>query len=113
MSDESHFERVAQTYAAEMMVYEYVRRRLPVLVAGDEELCQRLHHLKPVIHGTVFSLFYKEERKGKLFDFWKTEGGYHFEFIALGAGTQLQTGNLSDIDANLLAAYKQRVQELG
>jgi hypothetical protein len=102
------------TTETETEVYGYVRRRLPFLIAGDEDLFQRLQHLRPVDYKTVFSVYYKQERKGKLFNFWEgKEPRYRFEFIALGAGTQLQTDNLSDIDANLLAAYKQRVQELG
>ena len=102
------------TTATEMEVYDYVRRRLPFLIAGDEELYHRLENLRPVDYKTVFSVFYKQERKGKLFNFWEgKEPRYRFEFVALGPGNQIQTDNLSDIDAILLAAYKQRVQELG
>jgi hypothetical protein len=102
------------TTETELEVFDYVRRRLPFLIAGDEELYQRLNHLRPVDYKTVFSVYYKQERKGKLFNFWEgKEPRYRFEFVALGAGNQLQTDNLSDIDANLLASFKQRVQELG
>jgi predicted type IV restriction endonuclease len=102
------------TTETELEVFDYVRRRLPFLIAGDEGLYQRLNHLRPVDYKTVFSVFYKQERKGKLFNFWEgKEPRYRFEFVALGAGNQLQTDNLSDIDANLLASFKQRVQELG
>lgn len=102
------------TTATEQEVYDYVRRRLPFLIAGDEELYRRLDNLRPVDYKTVFSVYYKQERKGKLFNFWEgKEPRYRFEFVALGPGHQLQTDNLSDIDANLVAAYKQRVQELG
>lgn len=59
-------------------------------------------------------LYYKLERKGKLFNFWEgKEPRYRFEFVALGTGHQVLTENLSDIDANLVAAYRQRVEELG
>jgi hypothetical protein len=102
------------TTETETEVHDYVRRRLPFLIAGDEELFQRLQHLRPVDYKTVFSIYYKQERKGKLFNFWEgKEPRYRFEFVALGVGSQLQTDNLSDIDANLLAAFRQRVQELG
>jgi predicted type IV restriction endonuclease len=91
-----------------------VRRRLPFLIAGDEELFKRLQHLHPVDYKTVFSIYYKQERKGKLFNFWEgKEPRYRFEFVALGPGNQLQTDSLAEIDASLLAAFKQRVQELG
>lgn len=102
------------TTVTELEVYDYVRRRLPFLIAGDEELFARLQHLQPVDYKTVFSIFYKQERKGKLFNFWEgKEPRYRFEFVALGPGNPLQTDTLADIDANLLAAFKQRVQELG
>jgi predicted type IV restriction endonuclease len=102
------------TTETELEVFDYVRRRLPFLIAGDEELYQRLNNLRPVDYKTVFSVYYKQERKGKLFNFWEgKEPRYRFEFVALGAGNQVQTDNLSDIDANLLASFRQRVQELG
>jgi predicted type IV restriction endonuclease len=102
------------TTETELEVYEYVRRRLPFLIAGDEELFQRLQHLHPIDYKTVFSVYYKQERKGKLFNFWESkEPRFRFEFVALGAGNPLQTDDIRDIDENLLAAFKQRVQELG
>lgn len=102
------------TTDTELAVYEYVRRRLPFLIAGDEELYQRLQHLHPVDYKTVFSIYYRQERKGKLFNFWEgKEPRFRFEFVALGPGNQLQTDSLADIDTSLLAAFRQRVQELG
>lgn len=102
------------TTETELEVFDYVRRRLPFLIAGDEELYQRLNHLRPVDYKTVFSVYYKQERKGKLFNFWEgKEPRYRFEFVALGTGSQVHTDNLSDIDTNLLASFKQRVEELG
>lgn len=102
------------TTATETEVYDYVRRRLPFLIAGDEELYRRLDNLRPVDYKTVFSVYYKQERKGKLFNFWEgKEPRYRFEFVALGSGHQIQTDNLADIDGELVAAFKQRVQELG
>jgi predicted type IV restriction endonuclease len=100
------------TTETEMEVYDYVRRRLPFLIAGDEEMYRRLEHLRPVDYKTVFSIFYKQERKGKLFNFWEgKEPRYRFEFIAIGQ--QVQTDQLPDIDAPLLAAFRKRVEELG
>lgn len=102
------------TTEAELEVYDYVRRRLPFLIAGDEVLFQRLGHLRPVDYKTVFSIYYKQERKGKLFNFWEgKEPRYRFEFVALGPGNHLHTDDLAEIDANLLASFKQRVEELG
>jgi hypothetical protein len=102
------------TTATELEVYDYVRRRLPFLIAGDEELYRRLDNLRPVDYKTVFSVYYKQERKGKLFNFWEgREPRYRFEFVALGPGHQIQTETLSDIDGDLVAAFRQRAEELG
>lgn len=102
------------TTETELEVYDYVRRRLPFLIGGDEDLFQRLDHLQPIDYKTVFSVYYKQERKGKLFNFWEgNDPKYRFDFVALGPGQQVMTDTLSEIDANLLAAFRQRVQELG
>jgi predicted type IV restriction endonuclease len=102
------------TTETELEVYDYVRTRLPFLIAGDEELFHRLAFLQPIDYKTVFSVFYKQERKGKLFNFWEgRDPKFRFDFVALGGGNGMQTDDLHDIDVLLLAAFKQRVQELG
>ena len=57
------------TTEVELFVLDYVRTRLPFLVAGDESLFSRLQHLRPIDHKTVFTVFYRQERKGRLFNF--------------------------------------------
>ena len=102
------------TTETELEVYDYVRTRLPFLIAGDEGLFERLSFLQPIDYKTVFSVFYRQERKGKLFNFWEgRDPKYRFDFVALGAGNAVHSDTLADIDDLLLAAYKQRVQELG
>ena len=60
----------------------------------------------------MFSVCYKQERKGKLFNFREgTSPQYRFEF--LGVDANIQTDSLSDIDEPLLASFKKRVQEMG
>lgn len=103
------------TTETELAVYDYVRTRLPFLIAGDEGLFERLAHVHPIDYKTVFSVYYRQERKGKLFNFWEGKGPqqYRFEFVALGDDRVVQTDSLSDIDAKLVASYRQRVEELG
>lgn len=99
------------TTETERAVFEHVRTRLAFLVGGDEEAFSRLRHLFPVDYKTVFAVCYKQERKGKLFSFWEGQSPrYRFEFTG---GETVQTDNLQDVDAQLLAAYRARITELG
>ncbi len=99
------------TTDTERAVFEHVRSRLAFLVGGDEEAFTRLRHLFPMDYKTVFSVCYKQERKGKLFNFWEgSSPRYRFEFTG---GESVQTDNLQDVDAQLLAAYRARIADLG
>lgn len=101
------------TTETEVQVFEYVRTRLPFLIAGDEALFAQLAHVRPVDHKTVFCVFYKQERKGRLFNFREGRSPrFRFEFAGDGAPV-LETDSLSDIDQPLLTVYRQRVAELG
>jgi hypothetical protein len=100
------------TTDTERAVFDYVRRRLSFLIGRDEEMFKKLDHLFPVDYKTVFAVCYKQERKGKLFNFREgTSPQYRFEFLT--TGENIQTDSLADIDDQLLAAFKKRVQELG
>lgn len=100
------------TTETERAVFDFVRRRLSFLIGGDEEMFKKLDHLFPVDYKTVFSVCYKQERKGKLFNFREgTSPQYRFEFLGIDAN--VQSDSLSDIDEPLLASFKKRVQELG
>jgi hypothetical protein len=102
------------TTEVELFVLDYVRTRLPFLVAGDEDLFSRLQHLRPIDHKTVFSIYYRQERKGRLFNFREgRDPKYRFDFMGAGGVSVIETDSLSEIDDALLAAYKQRVAELG
>lgn len=99
------------TTDTERAVFEHVRTRLAFLVGGDEEAFARLRHLFPMDYKTVFSVCYKQERKGKLFNFWEGPSPrFRFEFTG---GETVQTDNLQDVDTQLLAAYRARVADLG
>lgn len=102
------------TTEVELFVLDYVRTRLPFLVAGDESLFSRLQHLRPVDHKTVFTVYYRQERKGRLFNFRQgRDPKYRFDFMGAGDATLIETDEIASIDQALLAAYKQRVKELG
>ena len=103
------------TTATELEVFDYVRTRLPFLIERDEELFRKLGQVRCVDHKTVFCVFYRQERKGKLFNFTEATRGarFRFEFVAPEGAGWVNTDTLSDIDAPLLAAFTARAQELG
>jgi hypothetical protein len=62
----------------------------------------------------VFCVFYRQERKGKPFNFTEARAApFRFEFVTPEGAGWVNTDTLSDIDAPLLAAFTARVQELG
>src|SRR5215212_8769169 len=73
------------TTEAEKEVYEYVKRRLPFLIDRDEDLFRRLDDIYYRDYRGTFAVSYKQDRKGRLFNF--REGGagaYRFEFPESG-----------------------------
>jgi hypothetical protein len=103
------------TTEAELQVFDYVRTRLPFLIERDEDLYRKLTGIRCVDHKTVFCVFYRQERKGKLFNFTEGTRGsrYRFEFVAPEGAGWVNTDNLSDIDGPLLAAFTARAKEIG
>lgn len=100
------------TTETELRVFNYVKYRLPFLIERDEDLFRKLDHIFMKDHKTVFVVSYKQERKGRLFNFEEgVDPQYRFEFTE--SGVNIDTNNLSDIDDELLAIFLQRVGELG
>jgi hypothetical protein len=100
------------TTEAELEVYDYVRHRLPFLIDRDEDLFRKLDNVYFKDFKGVFALCYKQDRKGRLFNF--REGAstkYRFEFPE--SGEIITTDKLSDIDDKLVAIFMKRVEELG
>jgi hypothetical protein len=88
-----------------------VRNRLAFLAAGDEQLFDAVQHIGHIDRKTVFIVFCKQERKGKLFNFRAgTEPRYRFEFPE---DQDIETDDLHEIDEPLLATFRRRVEELG
>lgn len=99
------------TTEVELFVRDHVTRRLAFLSAGDEALFNRLSDLHWVDHKTIYCAYYKQERRGRLFNFREGKDPlYRFEFID---GQNIESNDLSAIDEELLKAFKKRVEELG
>ncbi len=81
------------TTEAELEVYNYVRRRLPFLIDRNEDLFRKLEHVYFKDLKGTFAVSYKQDRKGRLFNFREgTEETYRFEFPA--SGETMTTNNL-------------------
>jgi hypothetical protein len=101
------------TTETELGIFEYARTRLAFLVR-DEELFQKLTvGLRYEDFKTTFTVFYKQVRKGRLFNFREAAASPHFRFEFPDLDANIDTDNLSDIDAPLLDAFRRRVAELG
>jgi predicted type IV restriction endonuclease len=100
------------TTEAERQVYEYVKQRLPFLIARDDDLFRKLDHVYFRDFRGTFAISYKQDRKGRLFNFREgTDTKYRFDFPE--TGETVATDTLSDIDEKLLAIFMKRVEELG
>jgi hypothetical protein len=93
----------------ERAVFRYVQQRLAFLVK-DEALYKEIENIDYRDYQGKFIVFYKRERKGRLFDFIESGSGNH-RFVFAGASGEIVTANFSDIDESLLAAFKARVAD--
>lgn len=101
------------TTETELRVFDWVKTRLSFLVK-DEEMFKRLDELFYVDYKTVFSVCYKQERKGKLFNFRElADGTYRFDFPETdGEPVEFKDKNFSLIDQPLLESFQKRVADL-
>lgn len=104
------------TTERELAVYRWVLQRLAFLVS-DDALFGEIAAVDYRDYQGKFVVFYKMERKGRLFEFIesKTNPGYRFVFpeeAGLPAGDVTVT-NLHHIDAPLLAVFSARVASIG
>lgn len=100
------------TTEAELQVFNYVKSRLPFLIDRDEDLFKKLNDIFMRDYKTTFTVSYKQERKGRLFNFQEgVTPKYQFEFPVSDA--TINTDDLSEIDEELLKAFMSRVEELG
>ncbi|MBA2694242.1 MAG: hypothetical protein H0U65_17390 [Rubrobacter sp.] len=100
------------TTEAELEVYDYSRYRLSFLIDHDEELFTKLGNVSFRDFKGIFAVFYKQDRKGRLFNFREgSNGEYRFEFPV--TGVTMKATHLSEIDSELLTAFMRRIEELG
>ncbi|HET6762477.1 MAG TPA: hypothetical protein VFH27_02365, partial [Longimicrobiaceae bacterium] len=101
------------TTETELGIYEYARTRLAFLVR-DEELFRKLTaNLRYEDFKTTFTVFYKQVRKGRLFNFREAAASPRYRFEFPDVAESVDTDDLADIDGPLLAAFTRRVAELG
>jgi hypothetical protein len=101
------------TTDTELAVFDYVRRRLPFLIPRDETIFAKLQHLYPRDYQTRFTICYKQDRNGRLFNFMQMTRGPKYRFEFPDTNTVFNTDTFGDIDGELLASFLKRVEELG
>ncbi|MDQ0505792.1 type I restriction endonuclease [Xanthobacter agilis] len=104
------------TTERELAVYAWTRQRLAFLVR-DDTLFAEIAAVDYRDYQGKFVVFYKMERKGRLFEFVesKTGAGYRFLFpdeSGLAPG-DVSVTSLTEIDEPLLAVFKARVLAIG
>ena len=94
------------TTEEELRVYNYAKQRLAFLIDTDE-LYQGLNKVEWRDYKTVFVVFYKKERSGKLFTFVEnSDGTKTFSFPSLNQEVQCKPSEYKTIDDFLLESYK-------
>jgi len=100
------------TTETEMRIFEYARTRLSFLVR-EEDLFEKLDGLAWVDRKTLFTVYYRQERKGRLFNFREgSDGTLYFDFPD-AEEIAIEPRQLRELDEALLATFKRRVGEVG
>lgn len=99
------------TTERELAVYRYVCRRLAFL-AGDEYQFSAIEHVHFRDYLGKFAVYYRNVKKGRLFDFIEGGNGY-YKFIFPGPAGEIMTSTMTEIDEPLRAIFTQRIRELG
>lgn len=98
------------TTEAELRIFDYVKGRLSYLVDTDE-LFKKVHELEYRDYKTIFVVFYKAERKGKIFHYTEGPNGenrFHFP----DRDDVLEVSDLYEIDQPLLDSFTVRVKDI-
>ena len=94
----------------ELEVFHYIKRRLAFL-AKEDHLFEQIDHVDSRKYKGKFVVFHKRERAGRLFDFYEGKSKkYTFDF-GQGAGGEVSTEKLSEIDKLLADIFTRRVSE--
>ena len=96
--------------ALELEVYNYIKQRLAFLTK-DDHMFEEINWIDYRNYKGKLVVFYKKERLGRLFDFYEGRlRKYGFDF-GLGAGGEIATDKLAEIDNTLAAVFAKRVSE--
>jgi hypothetical protein len=95
----------------ELAIVSYVRRRLAFLVS-EEALFDAIDRIDHKDYLGKLSVFYSDERNGRLFDYVEASDGIN-KFIFPPPFGEIVTNNTLDIDEALKATFVARVCELG
>ncbi len=95
----------------ELAVYRYVCRRLAFL-AGDEHQFSAIEHVHYRDYLGKFAVYYRNVKKGRLFDFIEGGNGYD-KFIFPEPFGEILTSTMAEIDEPLRSIFSQRIRELG
>lgn len=91
------------TTDTELAIFQHVLKRLSFLVK-EEAHYQGLAELQWRDYKTTFVVYYRQERRGRLFTFREGPNGeYRFEFST--EGQTIETQDLLELDGPLLASY--------
>jgi hypothetical protein len=92
----------------ELDVFSYVKRRLAFLIK-EERVFREIENIEYRDYLGKFVVFYRRERKGRLFDFVEGDNPkYKFSF---SDGTEVIGNNLDMIDEPLLMTFRKRLAE--
>ncbi len=98
------------TTDTELMLFDYVKGRLAFLV-DNNKLFRKIQELQFVDYKTIFSVYYKQERKGRLFSFREgTSGKFRFDFPE--SEEPFEVTDLYQIDEPLLQSFLNRVADV-
>lgn len=96
----------------EIYAFEYAKQRLAFLVETDE-LYQKLDEVACEDFKTVFTVYYKKVRNGKLFNFSENkDGSNNFVFPLINITVSCRPECYKDLDAYLLESYKKAVENV-
>lgn len=97
----------------ELYAYSYAKQRLAFLVKTDTEYAA-LDSIMYRDYKTLFTVYYKKERNGKLFTFWENaDGTKTFHFPVTNQTIVCECRQYKDIDDALYKCFEKVVQDLG
>lgn len=97
----------------ELYAYTYAKQRLAFLVKTDEEYAA-IDSVMYRDYKTLFVVFYKKERNGKLFTFVEnSDGTKTFTFPSIGKEIVCAERQYKEIDEPLLECFKKAFSEIG